>query len=755
MYLNNFWQHIYNCVCVRLILEILALMNVKKFLTNSIRRSIDGKINALVINKRMSKTSLNKTRKTTVLASRMTPLPGLRENVVEQTDTLTERDISDIYLQKCKDMKLKPNPSAQKKFVEQFLNSIKKKSLRLSGLGLGPRCISNIIKILRKNKQFVFIDLSLNKLGDEGAKLLSQFISMNPPIISLDLRSNNIDTIGLSHIFRSLSYNHHISDLDLSTIDGTSRNRIGTNGCIELANLIEKNSVLANLNLSMCGITAKGCEYIGCSLPKNDSLITLDLTANGFGGYGAAALFGKEKCFGSLRKLVLVRNSITDSTAEIICRHLPSCKSLRILDLGFNSLGVLFLKNLCVAYSNGCTVSNLSLTNNNLNGETTEFIKSLLVEYNVLKHLNLSSNPFRDNYAAIIARALQYNMSIESLDLSDTIAGDETAIESAEAIKKHPSLQRLMLASNHITDKGGVQIVRALQNSKTLSYLSLRNNELRDETASAIQTVLAEKQTAADIDILYNSFGYKSYFQLSRTIGSHKSSKALNFDDDISKHIEWLRTEEQRLFKYRSDIREHESEVELAEETKKDIAKELEEIKKDKYDEILRLEKQLEGLRYKYEVVSEERRLKSVEFQKEKSELEKRQREADDEYQRVLTTNQTLLRRLEKSQQKKLTQQNKASKELENLRNQLEEAKQGLQNAIQEVLKKKKELEMKEAEEEKLRKLAESEAKKLQKKEKKNSRKKKSNKIKKAPTNTNIDEESSVYTNKSETLNVI
>ena len=61
-----------------------------------------------------------------------------------------------MYDEKCKDMHLKKNLNAQKRFVEQFMGSIQSKSLKLNGLGLGPGCAMLLKDILSMNRKFVF-----------------------------------------------------------------------------------------------------------------------------------------------------------------------------------------------------------------------------------------------------------------------------------------------------------------------------------------------------------------------------------------------------------------------------------------------------------------------------------------------------------------------------------------------------------------------------------------------------------------------
>ena len=86
------------------------------------------------------------------------------------------------------------------------------------------------------------MNLSNNNLGDHGLAILSQSLGQkNKTLISLNISSNNITHLGVSHLFKSLESNTHLIDLNLSSeVEGNSSNKLGPAGAEMLANLLTK-----------------------------------------------------------------------------------------------------------------------------------------------------------------------------------------------------------------------------------------------------------------------------------------------------------------------------------------------------------------------------------------------------------------------------------------------------------------------------------------------------------------------------------
>lgn len=688
-------------------------MNVKRFLSDSYRRQIDHKINKLVINHQINQKHTNRPQTTQTKArcvsSILSPLPSLpnqkpnntskqnsnkksKQTTSKNSNPITFEKASEIYKMKCQDLNLKPNQTAEKRFVEQFMNSIFPKSMRFSGLGLGPTCITHICKILLKNPQFVYLDLSMNRLREEGATILKMYLQLNPPIIFLNLKSNSIGITGTSSIFKSLEKNIHLTSLDLGAVDGIDRNRLGTPGCKAVGNMLLRNQTLSNLNLSMCGVTADGCSYIGQALTQNTSLFSLDLTANRFGSTGANALFKEDGSFGCIETLLLSRNAIGNEASKSICRQMILSNSIRSLDLSNNELSKPFLENLYSAFQEGTKISRLSLSKNKFGPECAEYLQLIIRDFPSLTYLDLSLNNLKDEGLILIAQGLKQNTTMNSIDLSETGMSDKSGIEFAHVISVHPSLQKLYLAENSLSDESGIEIANALCGNITLVVLSLSNNELRDDSAYALLDTLSVNSTISDLNVDYNDFGPNAYVDLSKKIEEHKRILNSNVADLAMKKIDWLKEEEGRLFQYNEDIKDMQKEISSALnefDTKEDELKELCSLKEKEIDE---MNEQYEEIMKKHDNIVSIRNDKTREHRHTINLLEKQKFEAAAQLKNLSTQRQILM--VQRNRKKESLKQLKSDQESEisGLLKKKEELQNQIKCAIHEILRKKQEM---------------------------------------------------------------
>ena len=654
-------------------------MNVKRFLSDSFRRNIDSKINTIVTNHNVAKKSASETTKSIKKRCPRKTYLGAK---------LTEEDAAEIYICKCQDLDLVPNSSAKMRFVEQFINSIQKKSLRFSGLGLGPTSTKKLMELIYDKQQYFLLDLSLNRLNDEGANYIAQYLQSDPEIIYVDLRSNAIGIKGCTDIFTGLLNNCHVTCLDISAIDGIDRNRLGSQGAKALARVLQENQVISHLNVSMSGLTADGCKYIGDSLTKNKSLIYLDLSANRFGSTGAISLFTKENSFGSIESLILSKNLIGDDAMPVITKQMKRAKNLRVLDLSFNNLTSNAVKFINDAYEGGSNVSILSLAGNSINAGGVEYITHVLSSTNVLKVLNLSNNEFGDAGIKKLVKSLHQNKSLSSLDLSQTGCCDEAAKEIAELLKENTNISKLVLEKNKITDEGGIAIFEALETNKSIVALSLKSNEMKDGTASAIIKTLKTNTTVGDIDVSMNDFSYKSYVKVEQLIEEHKKTLNSNIADVAEKHVDWLKSEEQRLFKFREDIKEQEIIVENTSVKKTIHLEELDMLKKSCNEQMQKMDEELEAARNAHEEASIERQNVQYETNRIKMELEQREADAKNEFQNKAINRQraeSKYRKLEAEREEQLKQHNEKISELNaELKITVDKLKETIQSALYE-----------------------------------------------------------------------
>ncbi|EAX91339.1 Leucine Rich Repeat family protein [Trichomonas vaginalis G3] len=697
-------------------------MNVKRFLSDSFRRNIDNKINTIIINHNIvKKQSLTDTK------------TSAREATfeIDSSAELTEDDACAIYKRKCSDLELIPNDSSQLRFVEQFLNSIRKKTLNFTGLGLGPLSSQYLMALLPFKRPFYFMDLSLNRLSDQGASYLAEYLSYDPLLIQLDLKSNNIGIDGCVQIFEGLMHNQHLTTLDLSAIDGIDRNRIGTPGCEALANLLLSNGVLCNLNIAMCGVTAEGCHHIGQALPNNTSLTHLDLSSNRFGSAGANSMFSQPGALGALESLVLSRNLIGDDAGPALVTQLSRAKSLRYLDLSRNNFTKGFLKYILQAYDNGCRVSNLSLAHNKLN-ESLEYLCHVLKTYSKIRILNLSGNKIGDNGIIKLMESLEQNTSLSILDLSQTECTSKGAAAISVVLANGVTpIQKLYLNNNKISDDGGVRLFEAIENNTTLVSISLKNNEMKDKTAATLIKILKTNTTIGDIDVTMNDFSYRSYVKVASLIEEHKKTLNSNIAGVAERHVDFLKGEEKRLMKFREDIKEQESIVEQTSVQKSLHLEELSNLKNSCEEQLKKMEGEYEAAREAHTKATDFRLETYNETNKLKMDLERVQSELRRDFENKASNRQRAEMKLKQAQDQRKEQEEAHKAKMDELNEMLNNNLKALNDFIKGTMAQKESILQAERDAEEAKKREEEE--KLQE-EKKAAKGKKSTKKKKTKT---------------------
>ncbi|XP_072892094.1 NACHT, LRR and PYD domains-containing protein 3-like isoform X3 [Hemitrygon akajei] len=179
------------------------------------------------------------------------------------------------------------------------------------------------------------LGLERNDLGDSGVKLVSATLR-NPEckIQKLGLRDVGLTDSGAEDLVSALSTNPSLTVLDLSD------NKLGDSG-VKLVSAALRNPEckIQKLRLHNVGLTDSGAEDLASALSANPSLTVLDLSGNELGDSGVklvSAALRNPEC--KIQKLGLHNVGLTDSGVKDLVSALSTNPSLTELDLGLNSL---------------------------------------------------------------------------------------------------------------------------------------------------------------------------------------------------------------------------------------------------------------------------------------------------------------------------------------------------------------------------------------------------------------------------------
>jgi Ran GTPase-activating protein (RanGAP) involved in mRNA processing and transport len=644
---------------------------MRRFLTDSTRRGIDQQINAVVISHKSE-------RAKTSVAAETSPCRT-------EEDLIAVRYAGEIYDLKCEDLEIMPNDGSRQRFIDQVLGGMKKKGICLSGLGISHLCVAPLVGLLQAIPRLIYVDLSLNRLRRDGIMALAHFLAADPDVTYLDIRSNAIPIDGSIWLFRALYRNSRLAHLDLSAIDGIDRNRIGTQGCRQLAKVLQWSHVLSHLTVSMCGMTAEGCALIGPALKKNDSLVHLDISSNRFGSIGAQNLFHKEGSMGLLESVLLSQNAIGDSASPAICSHLKGNTNLKVLDLGYNNFGKPFLGQLVNVLRENSVLETLILTKNRFSPDCAEYFDSLLRECGNVKNLNLAQNPLRDEGVSQICTSLLQNTTLLTLDLSETMIGKGSAPCIASVIEKHPSLTILNLNDNQITDKKGAMIAKALESNQALTKVSIRSNVMKDRSAEAFIHALSVNRTLLELDLAFNDFSFQAHVELTKAMETHKNNIEQRVVDIANRHIDHLKAQEKLLCQSREATSRERQALQAAIQERDQLKVVLASLKVRSKEQVDENDRKLEDTRQEYEKVSQARRRQLAEFNDVKQRTEEKQNEAMKQYIALATKRQQVEGRVKRAETRKLDAQIANSRIIDDLTSRLTTLKEDLRLALEEA----------------------------------------------------------------------
>ena len=161
------------------------------------------------------------------------------------------------------------------------------KHLYLSANGVTPvglECIKSYLCTGKSSLETMF--LGANRIGNEGAKVLSEGLKCDKKLVRLNLASSRIGAEGMKHLCESLNGHPCLSVLDLgymrSTMDlGELGNYIEDEGAFYLSKLIPSLGKLMSLSITHNHITQMGMRLIVNEIGNSSTLIHFDYVQYG------------------------------------------------------------------------------------------------------------------------------------------------------------------------------------------------------------------------------------------------------------------------------------------------------------------------------------------------------------------------------------------------------------------------------------------------------------------------------------------
>ncbi|XP_067864908.1 NACHT, LRR and PYD domains-containing protein 3-like [Heterodontus francisci] len=397
-----------------------------------------------------------------------------------QNKALVQDTVGSVEILTLRELRLTPIDCAVLSHVSGLCDTIK--NLDLYCCNIQFEGLQRLGPVLHKCQE---LRLGRNNLGDSGVKLLSEALR-NPAckIQKLGLEKNNHSDSRVKDLASALSANRSLTDLNLSY------NKLGDSGVKLLsAGLRNPECKIQKLWLSSNALTASCVGDLASAL---STLKVLDLSYNKLGDSGVkllSAALRNPNC--KIQKLQLSNNELTASCIEDLAFAVNKNWSLMDLNLSCNKLGDSGVKLLSAALRNpDCKIQELQLSSNALTASCIEDLASTLSTNRSLTFLNLSYNKLGDSGVKLLSEALRNpDCKIQRLEVQRVRLTDSCAEDLASARNTNQSLTFLNLGENSFTDQSVPALSRLILNCRSLKHIELRWNQFSSSGVNQLKSL--------------------------------------------------------------------------------------------------------------------------------------------------------------------------------------------------------------------------------------------------------------------------
>ncbi|XP_069749998.1 NACHT, LRR and PYD domains-containing protein 12-like [Narcine bancroftii] len=374
--------------------------------------------------------------------------------------------------------------------------------LWLNKAGLTDPSAEDLISTLCAIPSLTELDLSVNHVGDSGAKLLSAALR-NPDckMQKLGLNSTGLTDSCTEDLYDALSTNQSLTDLNLSD------NNLGDSGVKRIsAALRNPDCKIQKLGMNNVGLTDSGTEDFALALGANRSLTEVYLEENKMGDLGmklVSAALRNQDC--KIQILWVNKARLSDC----LTMDLSLSTNLLLKEISLNKLGDLGVKLVSAALRDtSYKIQKLELNNISLTATGAEDLASALAALPSLTELNLGTNELRDMEVKLASAVLSNpECKLQKLWLRYNGLSDSGAKELALGLGTNHSLMQLDLSDSKLGESGVKRMSAVLRNTNSqIQKLRLNNIGLTDACTEALASALNTNHLLTNVDLSSNAF---------------------------------------------------------------------------------------------------------------------------------------------------------------------------------------------------------------------------------------------------------
>ena len=408
------------------------------------------------------------------------------------------------------------------------------KNLEINNRGIFKECfnidISNIKDVKLTNCQIKTINyLSLDKLNLsnnniclDGLKKLSNLLSDEKcSLTKLNLNNNLIGDDGCATLSEGIAKNNSLISLNLSA------NNILNKGVVEIAKSLRSetgNKTIKKLNLSLNEIENSGLIEFCFYLKKEvNRFIKINFSNNNLSDRSIIEFGSFLKNQKNVTNLCLT-NKITNENKNVFFTSCKNLEQLKKIDLQFLDISESNSDYLNQILLNNKNIQNIKITNNKILGPSGMIGISSGIEHNPkLIKIDLTSCDISDDGAISLSNSLFKNLEIKEVILEDNKIGEKGTKAISDKLLGKTSLKVLNLAHNKINSKGGFYIGQGLIDAQGIQNLLLGYNIIEDEGCEFISKGLEKNNSLVELNLENNNISNKGINAISKYLKNNQN----------------------------------------------------------------------------------------------------------------------------------------------------------------------------------------------------------------------------------------
>ena len=429
------------------------------------------------------------------------------------------------------------------------------KIINLSNNRISDNGVITISDYFKNNIHLLELNLSKNKITSEGAKKIAKAIKINPVLQNINISKNHIFIEGLLYFMEAVKNNYTLQVVNITHNNVTRSGFTSIKQCIENLqhpiqiiaswNEINKNGELVTKISSSCApdnieddvwsIKEYHPDHLAMCLSEclkeDDTLQELNLFYKRFTNEGARLIAEAIKVNKTLNKLDIRSNSISDDGATAISDGLKSNNSLQELDMSCNNITSEGAKRIAEAIKVNTTLKILNIHLNETSDDGVVAISNSLKSNNSLQELDMSYNMITSEGAKKIAEAIKVNTTLKMLNIGHNRISDDGVVAISDSLRSNNSLQELDMSKNVITSEGAKKIAEAIKVNTTLKILKINDNTISDDGVVAISDSLKSNNSLQELNMSSIQITSEGTKKIAEAIKVNTTLKILNIND--------------------------------------------------------------------------------------------------------------------------------------------------------------------------------------------------------------------------------